>query len=390
MNPSTLATLTERATLHRRALHCMPELGLDLPRSLDYVRTALAAAGLEPRDCGPGLSCDVGDAGPLVAIRADLDALPVAEETGLSFASDTPGRMHACGHDAHGGALLAAAEQLAKTPPSGYRVRLIFQPGEEGAFGAVKMIDAGCLDGVSAIVGGHVGDLSEELAPGQAGFLPGPMMAASDRFSGTFVGSGGHGSAPHQTLDPIAALAQFIQAVYAFRSRRPDQRKPFVLSVCQVSAGSAFNVIPGSAEFKGTARTLEPAERDLARAGLEAACSGAALACGLEGRFEWIDGYPPLANHPEATRLSMKAAEDALGPGRVVELTVPSMGGEDFSYYLMKVPGCFWFLNTQAPESGITHPNHHPRFDVDERWLGSLAAVNLAAAEALALKFGRT
>jgi amidohydrolase len=376
--------LAARATAHRRALHAIPEIGLRLPITVAYVREAIAAAGHEARDCAGGLLVDIGSEGPLVAIRADMDALPVREETGLAFASRHEGAMHACGHDAHAAALIACAEAYAASPPSGYRVRLIFQPGEEGWFGAPPMIEAGCLDGVKAIVGAHVGHLSEELAPGQAGFLPGPMMAASDMFAGRFIGSGGHGAAPHQARDPIPALAQFVGALQAFRNRVPDQRKPFVVSVCELSAGSAHNVIPGEASFKGTARTLEPPERELARAGVERACSGIAAAHGLSYEFDWIPGYPPLSNDPEATRAAMGAVVDVLGRDRVKELTVPSMGGEDFAYYLARVPGCFWFINTQAPERGIAYPNHHPRFDVDEGFLSDVARANMAAAEALA------
>jgi len=385
---SLARSVAGRAVAHRRALHAIPEVGLDLPRTVAYVRSALSAVGAIVRDCGPGLVCDFGREGPLVAIRADMDALPMTEETGAEYASTIPGAMHACGHDAHAACLLAIGELLALRPPAGWRARLIFQTGEEGAFGALPMIEAGCLDGVRAIVGGHVGDLSGELQPGQAGFMPGAMMAASDRFAGSFVGSGGHGSAPHQALDPIPALAQFILAVQSFRARRPDQRVPFVLSVCQVESGTAFNIIPGEASFKGTARTLAPAERELAKEGLLAACQGAALACGVEYRYEWLDGYPPVVNDPASTELAMAAARSVLGDGQVRLLTVPSMGGEDFAYYLRMVPGCFWFLNTQAPERGISHPNHHPAFDLDESLLDRMIAVNLAAAEALARSTG--
>jgi len=380
-------TITERAITHRRALHAIPEIGLDLPKTVAYVRQSISVAGFTAVDCGGGLIVDIGESGPMVAIRADMDALPITEETGLPFASAHPGGMHACGHDAHAGALLACAEAYAKTPPQGYRVRLLFQPGEEGYFGAKAMIAGGCLSGVSAIVGAHVGNLSDELAPGQAGFLSGPMMAASDLFAGRFIGSGGHGAAPHQALDPIPALAQFVGALQAFRNRAPDQRKPFVVSVCELSAGTTYNVIPGEARFKGTARTLEPAERALARTGIERACSGIAAAHGLVHEFEWIPGYPPLTNDAKATGIAMAAASSVLGPERVKELVVPSMGGEDFAYYLAEVPGCFWFFNTQAPAEGKTFPNHHPRFDVDERLLGKVAMVNMAAAEALAREY---
>ncbi|OHD20087.1 MAG: hypothetical protein A2Y38_20410 [Spirochaetes bacterium GWB1_59_5] len=377
-------TMTERAVAHRRTLHAIPEVGLDLPKTVAYIRQAIAAAGFKAMDCGGGLIVDIGNAGPLIAIRADMDALPIVEETGLSFASTHAGAMHACGHDAHSGALIACAEAYAGMPPQDYRVRLIFQPGEEGYFGAKAMIAAGCLSGVSAIVGAHVGHLSEELEPGQAGFLPGPMMAASDLFAGRFIGSGGHGAAPHQALDPIPALAQFVDALQAFRNRVPDQRKPFVVSLCELSAGTTYNVIPGEARFKGTARTLEPAERALARTGIERACAGIAAVHGLGYEFEWLPGYPPLTNDAKATGIVMAAASSALGPENVRQMVVPSMGGEDFAYYLAQVPGCFWFFNTQASDEGKTYPNHHPRFDVDERLLGKVAMVNMAAAAALA------
>ncbi len=373
-----------RATEHRRALHRMPEIGIDLPDTLAYVRKTLRDAGLEPHDCGPGIICDIGSTGPLVALRADMDALPVTEETGLPFSSERPGAMHACGHDAHMAALLTAAELLAARPPAAYRVRLLFQPGEEGEFGAPAMIAAGCLEGVSAIAGGHVGNLSDELLPGQVGFMRGAMMAASDRFRGAFHGSGGHGSAPHQAADPIPALAQFVSGAYSLRSRAFDQREPLVISVCQVEAGSAFNVIPSDAAFKGTVRTLDAKLRAAAREGLERLCAGTAEACGVRGEFEWLDGYPPLVNEPAAVGACSAAARKLLGESAVVDMTVPSMGGEDFAYYLERVPGCFWFMNTQNPSRGMDKPNHHPRFDLDESCLGTAVRLHLALAEALA------
>jgi amidohydrolase len=376
----------ENTIKHRQALHAIPEPGLELPRTTSYIRHALAAAGIEARDCAGGLLADLGSSGPLIAIRADMDALPVHEETGAVYASTIDGCMHACGHDAHSAALLAIAEYLSGNPPQGYRIRLLFQPGEEGFFGARHMIAAGCLDGVSAITGGHVGDLSEELAPGQAGFMAGKLMAASDIFEGSFTGSGGHGSAPHKAVDPIPALAQFVLGVQNFRARVPDQRSPFVLSICQISAGSAFNIIPGTASFKGTARTLGSAERLLARAGVEAAGKGAALATGTSFELAWIDGYPALVNDQAATEAARKAAERVLGSERVRTMSLASMGGEDFAYYLEKIPGCFWFMNTQAPDRNIKYPNHHPRFDLDESYLADFAAVNLGTAQALAAR----
>lgn len=380
-----LRSLSERAVRHRRALHRIPEIGLALPRTLAYVEGALAAAGLRPRPCAGGIVCDIGSAGPLVALRADMDALPMAEETGLPFASEIPGAMHACAHDGHMVALLAAAEALAAEPPAGYRVRLLFQPGEEGYFGAKAMIEAGAMEGVDAVSGGHLGDLSEELAPGQLGFMRGAMMAASNAFEGSFAGSGGHGSAPHQAKDPIPALAQFVAGAYALRSREPDQRRPLVVSVCRLDAGTAFNIIPSAASFKGTVRSLRQADNESVKTGLTRLAEGLASAYGLEARFTWKDGYPALVNDDDAVEACLAASKALLGEEAVKELSVPSMGGEDFAYYLGLAPGCFWFMNTQAPDRGLRYPNHHPRFDLDEGLLGRAAALHLTLAEALAL-----
>jgi amidohydrolase len=372
----------------RRRLHAIPELGLDLPETAALVEAELRALGLAPRRVGDGLWADLGRRGPLVAIRADMDALPVAEETGLPFASRHPGRMHACGHDAHtacllGGAALLVREAEADRLP--YRVRLVFQTGEEGHAGALPLIEAGVLDGVAAMVGGHVGSFAGELEPGQAGFLPGPIMAASDRFRGAFSGRGGHGSEPHRCGDPVSALAELILGLNTFRARELDQARPSVVSVCSVHAGETFNVIPTRAEFMGTARSLHKDIRAAQAARIGEIAEGIARQHGLELDYQWIYGYPPVVNDPRATATSAAAAAEVLGPDRVVALTRPSMAGEDFAFYLERVPGCYWFLNTMDPGRGIEHPNHSSRFDLDEDLLWVLTAVNLAAAERLAL-----
>ena len=374
---------------HRRALHAMPELGLELPRTAAYVEAELLRLGLKPRRSGDGMWADVGTRGPLVALRADMDALPIEEATGAAYASRTPGLMHACGHDAHAAALLGAAALLAEAAPGlPYRVRLVFQTGEEGQAGALPLIEAGVLEGVAAIAAGHAGDLSDELAPGEAGFLPGPMMAASDRFRGSFVGSGGHGAAPHKSPDPIVAFAEYALALQALRAREIEQTRPAVVSLCQVSSGSTYNVIPERLGFMGTARSLDTPTRAFLEQRIGELGKAVAAMRGLSFEFEWLGGYPPLLNEPEAAALAEEAARTVLGGERVRRLTRPSMGGEDFAYYLEKVPGCFWFLNTQAPERGISFPNHNPRFDLDEGLLPELCAVNLAIAESLAAAFG--
>ncbi len=385
--PDRVKAVAPRIVELRRALHRMPEIGLALPETAAFIEAELRSLGLEPRRVGDSMWADVGGRGPLVALRADTDALPIGEMTGAAYASVKDGHMHACGHDAHAAALLGAARLLAEEARAGslpFRVRLVFQAGEEAYFGALPLIEAGVLDGVGAIAAGHVGDLSDELEPGQAGFLAGPMLAAADRFEGAFVGSGGHGAAPHRSPDPISALAQFILALDSYRARELDPGRPAVVSVCEVHAGSAHNVIPERAAFMGTARSFHEDIRQSLRHRIGEIGGAIAAMRGLAFDYKWTEGYPPVVNDARAAAAAEEAARSLLGPDRVVRLSRPIMGGEDFAYYLEKVPGCFWFLNTQAPERGIRCPNHNPRFDVDESQLWILAAVNLAIAQRLA------
>ena len=370
----------------RRSFHRQPEVGMDLPLTAALVRAELGRLGIAWRAAGSGTMADIGSRGPLIGMRADMDALPVEEKTGLAWASTLPGRMHACGHDAHMASLLGAAAILKAEADAGrlaFRARLVFQPGEEGFFGARSLIAAGALEGMAAIEGGHVGDLSEELAPGQVGFIPGPMMAASDTFRGSFVGSGGHGSAPHHSPDPIAAFAAWLAALNNLRSRELDQRRPAVISVCSVHSGNTHNVIPERLDFEGTARSLEPGVREQLKARIGELGTAMAGLWGLGFGYEYEDGYPALVNDAASSAAMETACAALLGAARVKRLAMPIMGGEDFAYYLGKIPGAFWFMSTQAPGRGISYTNHNPRFDLDEELLADAAAVHLASAEAL-------
>ena len=373
---------------HRRALHRIPEIGLDLPETATFVAAELRTLGLEPHRVGSGMWVDIGSRGPLVALRADMDALPIEEATGRPWASIFPGRMHACGHDAHTAALLVAARILAGERDLPFRLRAIFQPGEEGYYGAKTLIEAGVLEGVSAIAAGHVGDLSDEMKSGQVAFLHGPMMAASDKFKGAFFGPGGHGSAPHHSPDPISGFAEFAVALNSLRAREFDQVKPAVISVCSVHAGTTYNVIPDRLEFLGTARSMEGAMRALMERRIGDTGRAIASLRGLGFDYEWLGGYPPVTNDRASSELAMSAAARMLGAERVVALASPIMGGEDFAYYLEKVPGLFWFFNTQNPELGIINTNHNPRFDIDESLLADFVAVTIGIAQALARRLG--
>ncbi|MEI6386055.1 MAG: M20 family metallopeptidase [Spirochaetota bacterium] len=377
-------SLLPLAIEHRRALHRIPELGLELPETATFIAAELRNIGIEPRRVGSSMWGDIGSSGPLIALRADTDALPVTEETGLPWASTMPGCMHACGHDAHAAALLVAARILASEKDLPFRLRLIFQAGEESSFGALALIEAGVLAGVAAIAGGHVGDLSSELGPGEAGFLHGPMMAASDRFRGAFSGQGCHGAAPHQGKDPIITFSEFALALQTLRAREIDQTKPAVISLCSVQAGSTYNVLPSRLEFMGTVRSLEPELRAFLERRIDETGEAIGGLRGLAWEWEWLGGYPILRNDPLASSRAEVAAREVLGQGRVRTLAHPIMGGEDFAYYLEKVPGLYWFFNTQAPGRGIVHPNHNSRFDIDEDLLSDFLAVNIAIATSLA------
>lgn len=371
----------------RRAFHRKPELGLNLPITQALVEAELDRLGITHRAIGSGLVAEIGGHGPRIGMRADMDGLPVTEATGLPWVSSHPGAMHACGHDGHMAALLGAAQILKEEEDFGrlgFRARLIFQPGEEGHFGALGMIAGGALEGLSAIEGGHLGDLSEELSPGQAGFLPGPMMAASDSFEASFIGSGGHGSAPHQSPDPVAAFADFIQALSQFRSRELDQRKAAVISVCAVRAGAANNVIPERLDLGGTARSLDGLMRSLLEKRIGEIGRAIAELWGLSFEYHWLGGYPPLVNHRVASEAIEAAARASLGPERVRRLASPIMGGEDFAFYAEKMPAAYWFLNSQAPLRGLSFPNHNPRFDLDEAVLADAVLLHLSSAQALA------
>ena len=366
----------------RRDLHRIPEVGLELPKTKEYVKEKLKSFGCDdPKEIGYGIICDIGTP-PFVAVRADMDALPMEEKRDVPYRSTHKGAMHACGHDAHTAVLLGLARYLMDShPPVG--VRLLFQSGEEGFFGAVKLIEAGALEGVKIVIGEHVGSFLD--APeGAIITKKGTFMASSDSFNVKFKGRGGHGSAPHAALDPIAPAAQFVLALYSFRGREMNQTHPFVSTVTKFVSGTTFNVIPDVAEIAGTVRTVDEEDRKKAARRIEELARGIAQMNGLEIEFEYMWQYRTLVNTDWVVDVLEGIAKELAVP--FVQLDTPIMGAEDFSYYLERVPGVFFFVNTANREKGIVEPNHSPYFEVDEEKLWIPLAVFVRFIEEMADK----
>jgi len=362
----------------RRDFHAHPEIAFEEKRTAEVIYDFLRELALPvQRVAGTGLVAKIEGAkkGKTVALRADMDALPLQEEGEKPYKSLHPGATHACGHDGHMAILLATAKILARrkdTLPG--RVVFIFQPAEERPpGGAVKMIDAGALEGVDAIFGLH---LWQPLPTGSVGLVKGAMMANSDEFTLTVRGRGGHGSMPHQAVDPILAAAQIIINVQSIVSRNVDPLKPCVVSFGTIDGGTAFNIIPDEVRLRGTVRSFEAEVQALAEKRLREIAEQTAAAFGATSFLEYKHGFPALVNHEPAVDLVQEVATRIYGPD-VVRIIKPVMGGEDFAYYLQKIPGAFFFFGAG---DGCPFPHHHPAFDFDERALpaATLLIVSLA------------
>lgn len=383
MTPLGDAALVERDRIVelRRRIHRHPELGLETPHTRDLVLDELEAIGVD--EIATGRACtwvtaEVRGRGrrepsPIVALRADTDALPLTEATGLEFASALDGRMHACGHDGHTAMLVGAAALLAEVRDTfAGTVRLLFQPGEEGHGGARVMIDEGALDGVAAAFAIH---LQPAAAPHTVLYRSGTMLAAFDDFTATFRGAGGHASTPHAACDPIPAIGPFVDGLSHVAARETDPDDPVVLSVSRVVAGTNENVIPSAATCSGTIRSLTPYGRERALERMRRVAEGVAASRGLGVEIAVRPGYPPTVNHADALGEVLVAA-DALGLERR-EMSGPFMGAEDFSYMLERVPGAMIFLGCATTGSG---PLHSDRMLVDEAVLPTGAALHAAVA----------
>lgn len=362
----------------RRYLHMNPELSFEEVKTAKYIHDFYADLGIEVLAGvgGNGVVARIkgGRPGKTVAVRADFDALPIQDEKTVAYKSTVPGVMHACGHDGHTATLL----QLAKAIHEMYEELagefvFIHQHAEEFAPGGAKpMIEAGCLEGVDAIFGTH---LWSQTKLGTIEYLAGPVMAAADRFEIKVNGAGGHGAAPHQTKDAVVIGAQLVTNLQQLVSRRVDPIESAVLTVSSFVADNAFNIIADSAIMSGTVRTFNPEIRDLMEREMKRVVDGTALANDCTIDFEYFRGYPAVVNHPNETNFLKTVAEDVLGANAVVE-AVPQMGGEDFAYYLEKVPGTFFFTGAMPANP---YPHHHPKFDIDENAM-LIAAKTLGAA----------
>jgi hippurate hydrolase len=380
-----------RITALRRAIHAEPELGLETPKTLAKVRAELADLPLEWRE---GRSCTgavavlgAGKPGRSVLLRGDMDALPMDEDTGLEFASTLAGRMHACGHDTHTAMLAGAARLLAaRADELAGEVRFMFQPGEEGYHGARFMLDDGLLDPLpEAAFALHI---MPNAPHGMIGSRAGTLLASADMLEISVLGRGGHASMPHDTRDPVPVACEIVLALQAMVTRRFDAADAVVVTVTQMDAGSAHNIIPDRARLKGTIRTLSPANRAAVAQATRQLAENIASAHDCTAEVTITEGFPPTVNDTRAVALA-EAVATALPEGAFMHLPAPIMGAEDFSYVLAKVPGMMAFLGVAEAGADWRHccGIHSNRMLVDETVLPRGAAF-LAACAARFLERG--
>jgi amidohydrolase len=369
----------------RRDLHRIPEIGFELEQTSRYIRDSLDQMAIPYQiaaQTGIVALIEGGKPGPTLALRADMDALPIAEETGLPFAS-TNGNMHACGHDAHAAMLLGTAKMLkAVSADLKGSVKLLFQPGEEGHGGAEAMIKDGCLENpdVQAAAGLHVGQIFPEVKTGQIGICEGPILAAATAFTVTVKGKSTHGALPHLGVDAITVAAEIILALQKIISREVDPLGSAVLTVGKIEGGEAINIVTPRVVFSGDFRTLSEDDRQFITTRLKEVCTSIAKANRAEAEIEILGGYPPTVNDAQFTARVLAAAAAVVGADNIVTIKKPNMGTEDMSLYLQKVPGSFFVLGTGNPDKGITYPHHNARFDLDEDalWIGPAIFTRLA------------
>ncbi|WP_157018533.1 M20 aminoacylase family protein [Mesorhizobium xinjiangense] len=360
------AELQEEVAGWRRTIHSNPELLFDLFETSAFVAEKLAEFGCDEVATGIAKTGVVGvirgrlGSGPTVGLRADMDALPIMEASGVPHASQNAGKMHACGHDGHTAMLLGAAKYLAETRNFKGSVAVIFQPAEEGGGGGNVMVKEGMMErfDIERVFGMHN---EPGLPVGQFATRPGPIMAATSEFTIKIKGKGGHAAFPHQTVDPIVIASQIVGAMQTVASRSTDPVEAIVVSVTKFHAGDAYNVIPEVAEIAGTVRTLRTENADLAEERIRAIVDNVAKAGGGRADIQYERNYPVTFNHAEETEFAATAAREVAGEGNVDTTMSAMMGGEDFSYMLEARPGAFIFVG-----NGDTANLHHPEYDFND------------------------
>ncbi|MEB2299666.1 amidohydrolase [Lysinibacillus xylanilyticus] len=355
----------------RRYLHKYPELSFHEEKTAQFIYETLQTFGdleLSRPTKTSVMARLIGDKpGKVMAIRADIDALPIQEENTFDFVSETPGVMHACGHDGHTAMLLGTAKFLAgmKDKING-EVRFLFQHAEElFPGGAEEMVQAGVMDDVDLVIGAH---LWSPLEVGKVGVVYGEMMAAPDYFSITINGKGGHAAIPHQTVDSIAVAAQVVTNLQHIVSRNTDPLDKLVVSITQFVAGNSFNVIPGSVLIRGTVRSFDAQLRETVPTLMERVVKGITEAHGANYQFDYQYCYRPVINDKEVTEVIEETVREVFGE-EAIDFMNPNMAAEDFSAFQQKAPGCFFYVGAGNKEKGILYPHHHPRFTIDEESL---------------------
>lgn len=370
----------------RRWFHKHPEVGFEAFETAEEIERILREIGYTEirryAKTGVVAFLRINPSFETVALRADIDALPISEENAVEYASVNEGKMHACGHDAHIAMLLGASKYLFQNQDKlKTNLLLIFQPGEEGYGGAEVMLKEGLFKDYpyKKIFGCHIGLIFPELKPGQIGLSYEPVMAATSEFKAVIRGKGGHGAMPQTTVDPIVIAGNIICSVQTIISRNLAPTDSAILSFGKIEGGTAFNIIPEEVTLSGTIRYFneESGEKIIAR--LEEIVRGIALAYGGSAKVEILSGYPAVVNDKEVTKFVNGKLIEMFGCSDIIEINKPTMGGEDMSYFLQKGRGCFFFLGAGNEEKGITYPHHHPKFDIDEEvmWKGAAAFCQL-------------
>jgi len=371
--------ISEHIYSYRRDFHQYPELSFQEYRTAEKISKHLESFGIEHRT-EVGKTGVVGEIvfgdGPTIALRADMDALPIQEVGDLKYKSKNEGVMHACGHDGHMAILLGAANALSKNKKlKKGKVRFIFQPAEEGAGGARYMIKDGCLDQVDEIYGLHLWNYQPV---GEIGVKNGPIMAAADMFDIIIKGKGGHGATPQGTVDAIVVASNLITMLQTIVSRNTNPLDNTVVTIGEINGGQNFNVIADEVRLTGTTRAYTENNRNMIKKRMQDIIDGVSKSFGAEIVLKYKEGYPPTVNHEDPAKLILEASSMVVGKGAGYPYL--SMGGEDFSYYLQKVPGCFFFVGSAPDKNNIlSTPHHCSHFDIDERSLliGASVYVNL-------------